>query len=247
MAEHNDNEVDGNEPSEISSDTPESIQEDTQEVESTQEDDYGTQDDIDVSQEVLEAQEAYQGREQNVLSDDVYSDEEFSESRGVKKRKSNFFVELFNMIENFSFGSFKKERDESKDVKKVQKDKKKKLKKSETTLSDVQKQRKSAIKHVAYKLGIIGFVFILITVAVIMAFQDNEMQARPNINMKKVLNDTTSFGGIDQKDYFLEQNVLDDKINIVEKIALFSGNSTFPLKSEKVRFPHLFTISQYFH
>ena len=35
------------------------------------------------------------------------------------------------------------------------------------------------------------------------------------------------------------------KINIFEKIALFSGNSTFPLKSEKVRFPHFFTISPY--
>ena len=32
-----------------------------------------------------------------------------------------------------------------------------------------------------------------------------------------------------------------------EKIALFSGNATFPLKSEKVRFSHFFTISQYFH
>ncbi len=153
-----------------------------------------------------------------VIVDDIYADD-IDDELGERKRKKNIFVEMFSYLENFKVNAFKKTASEKKEVRKIAKSDKKKLKKSATTIEDVQKQRSSSIKNVAFKLGIIGIVVIFITVAVILSLQDNEQLKRANINMKKVLNDTTSFGGIDQKDYFLEQNILDDKINIVEKKA----------------------------
>ncbi|WP_294961545.1 TraB/VirB10 family protein [Sulfurimonas sp.] len=145
--------------------------------------------------------------------DAINNEENFSD------RKKNFFVELYSKIENFNKKEFAKKREVKKDINKDIKQKQKELENSETTLGDMQKQRSGYLKKMAQKLGLVGLVVILITGAVILALQDNEQMARRPINIKSILNDTTSFGGIDKKDYFLEQNILDDKINIVEKKA----------------------------
>lgn len=211
--ENNENELNEQDPIKNIEDTEQGSQVEESEIESAEED--------SALEETLQKDTVIeeQNPSNDILTDDVYTDEEFSESRGVPKRKSNFFVEIFTKLENFSFISFKEGQEKKQEEKADKKSKKKKLDKSSTTISDVQKQRNQAVKHVGYKIGLVGLFFIFLTVAIILAFQDNEQQARPNINMEAVLNDTTSFGGIDQKDYFLEQNVLDDKINIVEKAA----------------------------
>jgi|GEM_PF-3626902 len=130
-------------------------------------------------------------------------------------------------------------REEKREEKKEKVQKKKKLKDSEKTINDIQKQRSSYLRNLLYKFGLVVFIFILITVAFIMAFQDNEQLERRYIDTKKLMNDSTSFGGIDQKDYFLEQNVLDDKINAVEKNQNIFYNATdatkIPLQKKAVK------------
>lgn len=146
--------------------------------------------------------------------DDLYGDEE-----EIKGKRRSFLVDLFNKIENFKLDLFKKRVEEKKEKIKEEKSKKKVLKDSKTTLTDIQQQRRDYVKKAMYKVLLISFIIVLVMGAIILATQDNEKLNRPRIDTKKLMNDTTSFGGIDQKDYFLEQNVLDDKINLVEKNA----------------------------
>jgi len=135
------------------------------------------------------------------------------------ERKKSFLVELFGKIENFSKEAFESKKAETKIKKKEVTAKKKELKESETTIADIQNQRTKLIKNTMYKFFLVVFVVILISGAIVLALQDNEQLARKSIDIKELLNDTTSFGKIDEKDYFLEQNILDDKINMVEKNA----------------------------
>lgn len=169
------------------------------------------------------SEEQVHGESSESIGNTSLDDEQYYESiedvETVSKKKGSFLVELFDLIENFNLRTFKNKLEIKKENTKERKRKAKELKESSTTVDDVRNQRKQAIKHVFYKLGVLGFVMILITGAIIYALQDNEKMQRPNIDTKKLINDTTSFGGIDQKDYFLEQNVLDDKINLVEKNA----------------------------
>lgn len=137
----------------------------------------------------------------------------------AEKKRSNFLVDLFTKIEDFSKATFKEKKDTRKKEKKEISEKKKELKNSNTTLTDIQDQRRNLIKNTVYKFFLLVFIVILISGAVVLSLQDNEKLERETINTKSLLNDTTSFGGIDQKDYFLEQNILDDKINLVEKNA----------------------------
>ena len=143
-----------------------------------------------------------------------YGDEDTSK---YSNREKGFLVKIFDFIENFDFKKFKEKKTEKKIESQKKKKLKQKLKDSATTVEDVQNQRSGAIKRVAIRLGLIGFVIILVTGAIILATQDNEIQKRPQIDTKKFIEDTTSFGNIGQKDYFSEQNVLNDKIDLVQK------------------------------
>jgi len=127
----------------------------------------------------------------------------------------NFFVELLKKIENFNLLDFKNYRANQKEKKNKLNAIKQELDDSKTTIDDISLQRKSHIKHLAKKILLLGFLIILITGALILAFQDNEQKLRPTIEPKQVFNGSTSFGNIGDKDYFLEQNILNDKINKV--------------------------------
>ena len=127
----------------------------------------------------------------------------------------NFFVELLKKIENFNLLDFKKNRADNKEKKNKLNAIKQELDDSKTTIDDISLQRKSHIKHLAKKILLLGFIIVLITGALILAFQDNEQKVRPSIEPKQVFNGSTSFGNIGDKDYFLEQNILNDKINKV--------------------------------
>ncbi len=146
---------------------------------------------------------------------------EIDSDKGIDtpKRKWDFLINLFTRIENFSKHEWFAKKEKKSEVKAEKKEKKKELEDSKTTIQDVHNQRKNHVKQLFIKLMVGAFISLLVISAIILAFQDNEQQNRKNIEVKKILKDTTSFGGIDQKDYFLEQNVLDDKISIVEKKA----------------------------
>ena len=196
---------------------PESENEELEEVEQNSEkvdqdanEETAEQTGIDATSPTDEEYEKYYGDDY----DDLYGDEE-----EIKSKRSSFLVDLFNKIENFKLDLFKKKVEEKKEKIKEEKTKKKVLKESKTTLTDIQQQRRDFVKKAMYKVLLISFVIVLVMGAIILATQDNEKLNRPVIDTKKLMNDTTSFGGIDQKDYFLEQNVLDDKINLVEKNA----------------------------
>ena len=127
----------------------------------------------------------------------------------------NFLVDMLRNIENFDFNIFKKNRKIQEAKKEKEKDIQKELKESETTIDDVSKQRKSHVKHLFKKVMLLGFLIILITGAIILAFQDNEQSRRPLVKVKDIFNDKSSFGSIDKKDYFMEQNILNNKIDKV--------------------------------
>ncbi len=125
----------------------------------------------------------------------------------------NFLVDMLKKIESFDFNIFKKNKKIQDTEKQKEKEIQKELKDSETTIDDVSKQRKSHVKHLFKKVMLLGFLIILITGAVILAFQDNEQVQRPLIKEKDIFKDTSSFGSIDKKDYFMEQNILNNKID----------------------------------
>jgi hypothetical protein len=193
----------------------EELEENQQQEQNPQEQEYEAGESVsdintDDSSPTEEELERYYGDDYN----DLYGDDD-----EIKSKRSNFLVDLFNKVENFKLDMFKKKVQDKKEESKKNKEKKRVLKESKTTLTDIQQQRRDVIKKAMYKVLLISFIIILVMGAIILATQDNEKLNRPVIDTRKLMNDTTSFGGIDQKDYFLEQNVLDDKINLVEKNA----------------------------
>lgn len=100
-----------------------------------------------------------------------------------------------------------------KDQRKQKKEERNSIKESEITLEDISNQRKKHIKNILIKTIFIGILIVFATTAFILAFQDNEQKPRPNINTTKIFEGTTNFGNIGEKDYFLEQNVLNEKLN----------------------------------
>jgi len=197
-------------PNSENEENEESDQSNEQEVGQDNGEETVTSTDADASSHTDKEHEKYYGDDYN----DLYGNDE-----EIKSKRSSFLVDLFNKVENFKFDLFKKKVKEKKEKTKEEKAKQKILKESKTTLTDIQQQRRDLVKKAMYKVLLISFVIILIMGAIILATQDNEKLNRPRIDTKKLMNDTTSFGGIDQKDYFLEQNVLDDKINFVEQNA----------------------------
>ena len=133
----------------------------------------------------------------------------------MKHDNKNFFIDILKRIEDFDLNIFKQNKKIKDDEKQRVKNIKQELKDSETTITDVSKQRKSHVKHLLKKILLLGFIIILITGAIILAFQDNEQINRPIINEKDIFNDKSSFGSIDKKDYFMEQNILNNKIDKV--------------------------------
>jgi len=172
-----------------------------------------------------ESQSEQQPDEQNESVSEVRSGEQMENVSSKydldipRSRKKNFLVELFSIIEDFKRDKFKEQQEERKGKRKEKKDKEKALKDSSTTKEDLQKDRQKVIQRILIKALIVVFIVGLVTGAIILATQENEQMARRTIDSNSMLNDTTSFGKIDEKDYFLEQNILDEKINIVEKSA----------------------------
>ena len=135
------------------------------------------------------------------------------------KKKGSFLIKLLSAIEKFDLSIFKKQRAKAKEEKNQKLEKKKELKQSSVTIDAMAKQRSDHVKKVVIRIFLLGFIIVLISGAVILSLQDNEYVERANTPVQQIIRDDTSFGKIDQKDYFLEQNILDDKIAAVDKKA----------------------------
>lgn len=134
-----------------------------------------------------------------------------------KSKFQELLVSLGDKINNININSIKLKLtsllEKRKEASRIKKEENEAIKTSETTIEDISKQRKGHIKSLLLKTLFIGFIIMLIMGAFILAFQNNEQEQRPVLDTKKVFNNTTSFGNIGEKDYFLEQNVLNEKLN----------------------------------
>ena len=134
-------------------------------------------------------------------------------------KNRNFLVDFLKWIEDFNVISFKKSKSESKLEKQKIDDIKEELRESETTINDVANQRKSHVRHLFRKVLLLGFIIVLITGAFILGLQDNDQKPRREIVPEEVFKDKSSFGSINQNDYFMKQNILNDKIDVAKKDA----------------------------
>ena len=153
-------------------------------------------------------------------SDKYYHDMEQLLDKKLNKfnpRDKNFLIKLIDYIENFKLSTFKKDVEKKKDESKQKKENEEKLKEAGKTVSDINKQRDTFIGKVMMRALLFGLAGTFIVSAFILARQNNESFNRKVLHTKKMINDAASFGSIGDKDYFMEQNVLNDKIDIVQK------------------------------
>lgn len=141
------------------------------------------------------------------------------EEKEITTEKKSFFVGLINKIEDFNFFDFKKNQEDKKTEQKKQREIDEELRDSETTLDDVSQQRKSHVSLLMKKVLLLSFGIVLVTGAVILSFQNNEQKERPKIDTTNAFKDSSSFGGIEDKDYFAEQNSLNQRVQQLQEQA----------------------------
>ena len=178
-----------------------------------------------------------QGGNQNQNSSEVdFSDKDYEDMESFldnkfPNREKSFFIKSIDYIENFKMTTFKKDVEDKKEDKKQKKENEEKLKEAGTTINDINKQRDSFLKNVMGRGLLFGLAGTLVISAFMLARQNNESFDRKVIETTQMINDAASFGNIGDKDYFMEQNVLNDKIDIVQKesresIKLLQENMT---------------------
>jgi len=96
------------------------------------------------------------------------------------------------------------------------------LKETATTREDISIQRGSYIKKLFIKFIIFIFVAIVVSSAFIVAFQKNESEAKKIINIDKIINRKTSFGDMNDTNFFTEQNNMNDRIENMQNTIIDS-------------------------
>ena len=109
----------------------------------------------------------------------------FTEGNDLAQKRSNFFIDIINSLENFSFISHKNKKEKKKIDKAEIKENEQALKESETTIDDIANERKNYFKKIFLRVTLFAIVAILVSSAVILAFQDNEQITRENLNVAK--------------------------------------------------------------
>ncbi len=131
--------------------------------------------------------------------------------QNTNDRNDKFFMKFTNFLEEFSWKSVKKY------LKKQKKEQDEILKTTSVTKEDKQKEKTKNVKTLLLKGMILGILIIAVVAAIMLADKWNTLKPRPHIESKHILSTRATFGKIGQVDYFMQQNILNDKINTIQK------------------------------
>lgn len=127
------------------------------------------------------------------------------------------FFRIMSLIENFNLTYIKKFFRQRREEKEKEKEKEKILKKTETTSEDIKAKKASNLRKLLIKISLLLLIVILVVGAVKLATDWNTLKPRPHIESKHILNTNASFGKIGEVNYFMQQNILNNKINTIQK------------------------------